>query len=194
MFKSFIFTFGLALFLSGIFLGNKLKTGEKKASALDDKRTSFAIIGEGGPPPCSWEVSQPDRVISENKSQAILIKAKNSAEKNCETIVSLHAPGFDLSPYKDEQKINLATSGKGSLSWILTPRKSGTFEIAVSDLIDTKIFGITVTDMFGLTANQAKVFSIIGSLFGPMFTIPWWLDKWRRRKNNLDLINKSKID
>ncbi|OGK24767.1 hypothetical protein A3A46_03680 [Candidatus Roizmanbacteria bacterium RIFCSPLOWO2_01_FULL_37_13] len=183
MIKTLIFIFGLLIFFSGIFLGGKLKKGEKQALSLDGKKTSFAIIGDEGPPPCSWEVSQPERVMSESKSQAILINAKNSNEKSCETIVSLRAPGFDISPYKDEQKISLAASGKGSLSWILTPRKSGTFEIAVSDIINTKIFGITVTDMFGLNANQAKVFSIIGSLFGPMFTIPWWLDKWHRRKH-----------
>ncbi|MBI4226448.1 hypothetical protein HY612_05040 [Candidatus Roizmanbacteria bacterium] len=191
MFRTFIFIFGLAIFFSGIFLGNNLKKDEKQALALDDKKTIFGFVDENVPPPCSWEVKSPERVMSENKSQAIIVQLKNTADKECESTLSLRAPGFDLSPGKEDQSINLMVSNKGSLSWIMTPRKTGTFEIAVSDILNTKIFGITVNNMFGFSAGQAKIFSFIGSLFGPMFTIPWWLDKWHRRKYRQETFEKE---
>jgi len=185
MAKKFIAIAGILLFLSALLLGNSLRKGENLASALDDEKNVFAIME--GPPPCTWEVNVPERVIAENKSQAIVVEVSNSADVDCESTLSLRAPGFDMSPPKEEQKIILKSAGKGSLSWILTPRKTGVFEIAVSDIINTRIFGITVKNVFGLTASQAKLFSIVGSLFGPMFTVPWWWDKFRGRKQKQEI-------
>lgn len=173
---------GILLFFTSFSLWNNLLTGEKSALKLDDEETVFAVTGEDVVPPCSWSVSLPERVMAENKSQALLIEVVNSIDVACESIVSLRAPGFDISPAKDEQKITLDSGGKGSLSWILTPRKTGTFEIAVSDIVNTRIYGITVKNVFGLTTTQAKSFSIVGSLFGPMFTVPWWVEKWWHRR------------
>ncbi len=90
--------------------------------------------------------------------------------------------GFALSPLKEEQKIELLPKGKGSLAWILTPHKTGSFQIVVTDILDTRVFGVTVTNVFGLNTLQAQLLSVVGGLFGPIFTIPWWLDKWQRRK------------
>lgn len=182
MLKKIIALTGIIIFLSALGIRLYFSGNEKKAISLDDKNTIFAIIGEDSPPICTWEVKQPNRVMAENKSQAISIKTSNSADKQCETYLSLRAPGFDMSPAKEEQKIILPPNGKGSISWIITPRKTGTFAVTVSDVVNTKIFGISVTNVFGFTATQAKVFSIIGSLFGPIFTIPWWLEKWLARK------------
>lgn len=184
--RSFIGVIGIFLFLAGLALGFSLLKGEKLAISKDSEETAFAIVADG-PPLCSWDVDLPERVIAENKTQAIVIQATNPNEVDCESALSLRAPGFDLSPFKEEQKITLASKAKGSLSWILTPRKTGTFEIAVSDIINTRIFGVTVKNVFGLSSIQAKSASIIGSLFGPMLTVPWWIEKWfhqRRKKGN----------
>ncbi len=187
MFKTIIGLIGIVLFLTGLALGNNLHKSELRAAKLDDKKTAFAEIGSDSPPFCSWDGKLTDRVMAENKSQAIVIEVSNSAEKECESTLTLRAPGFDTSPSKEEQKISLPAKGKGSLSWILTPRRSGTFEIALSDVINTKIYGISVTNVFGLSALQAKLFSGVGTLFGPMFTIPWWWDKWSQRKQKQDI-------
>lgn len=193
MVKKFIAFAGILLFLSALVMGNALRKGEKLASALDDEKKVFAIME--GPPPCTWEAKVPERVMAENKSQAIVVEVTNSADVDCESTLSLRAPGFDMSPPKEEQKITLKSASKGSLSWILTPRKTGTFELAVSDIINTQIFGITVNNVFGLSTSQAKLFSIVGSLFGPMFTVPWWWDKLRGRKQKQEIrkdVNETK--
>ena len=84
-----------------------------------------------------------------------------------------------------EEEINLKTKENGSMSWIISPRKTGTYEIAVSDPLNSKVFGINVTNMFGLSAVQAKSASILGTIFGPMLTVPWWWEKWFQRKKKL---------
>ena len=174
---------GVVLFVISLQFYYRIDQGNKLASALNEEKKVYGMIGDDVPPPCTWDVQLTERVMAENKSQAIVVEAANSIDVSCESILALRAPGFDISPPKEEQKISLTTGNKGSLSWILTPRKTGTFDVTVSDILNTKIFGITVTDMFGLTATQAKTFSVVGGLFGPMFTVPWWIERfWNRRK------------
>jgi hypothetical protein len=179
--KKIIGAIGLFLCALSLLFFGKFLLAEKKALSLDAKKTAFAeIIDEY--PPCQWEVTAPDRVLSEDKSQAITVKTSNHMDGACRSTISLHAPGFDISPSKEDQQTVLPVKQSGSLSWILTPRKTGTFEISVSDIINTKIFGITVTNTFGLSSFQAKIASIIGSIFGPMLTIPWWWERLLNRK------------
>lgn len=180
--KTILGILGLILFITSVVLSINLVHGEKLASKLNDEKNSYGMIE--GALPCTWEVPVPERVMSENKTQAIVISVKNSLDVPCESLISLRAPNFTIAPAKEEQKITLLASASGSLSWILSPHKTGTFEIAVSDALNSKIFGITVTNTLGLTAAQAKIFSILGTLFGPMFTVPWWWEKLKQRKQN----------
>lgn len=173
---------GILLFIYSLVLGSNLRKSEAAAVARDHTSSAFAFMGEDAPPSCLWQVHTPERVMAENKSQSIVVETKNTAKKSCETYLSLRAPSFDMSPARDEQKVVLPPGEKGSLSWILTPRKTGVYDLSVSDILHTKIFGITVTNVFGLSAAQAKIFSMLGTLLGPMLTVPWWVDKWIVRK------------
>ena len=163
--KIFFGLIGVVLFVLGIWLGFNVLQGEKKAVVKDSKKTAYGEISGDAPPFCSWKAELTDRVMSESKSQAVVVRFTNSAQKNCESSVSLRAPGFTFSPSKEEQSIQLMPKGRGSLSWIITPYKTGTFDISVSDILNTQILGITVTDIFGFSALQAKVFSILGTIF-----------------------------
>lgn len=185
MSKRLLALLGLLLLIVGVYLGNTLKQGASLAVAKDDTKKAHGIIS-GEVAPCQWDVSEPERVMAENKSQAVVIKTKNPAKQKCETYLSLRAPGFDMRPPKEEIKINLPPSTSGSVSWIITPRRTGTYEMSVSDTLNTRILGVTVTNVYGLTAGQAKAASTIGSLFGPMLTVPWWWDWYRRRKQKQD--------
>ncbi len=185
MSKALVGLLGILLCGASIFYIRSLSAGEKKASALDNTKTVYGSVG-GDILPCTWDVKFPERVMPENKSGSVLVEASSSADAACESTISLRAPSFDVSPNKEEQKINLPAGKKGSLSWILTPRKTGIYEISVSDILNTKIFGITVTNTFGLTAVQAQLASTVGGLFGPMLTLPWWWDRLRNHKQNSD--------
>lgn len=181
---------GILLFVGSLLFGIKLLNSEKKALSLDKEETIYGSIGEG-PLRCSWEVKSPERVMGEDKSQAMLVELTNPMDTECESTVTLRSPGFDMSPNKEEQTIKLAVQGSGSFSWILTPRKAGVFELSVSDAFNTRIFGITVTNTFGLTAGQAKIFSFIGGLLGPMLTVPWWIEKWYFRKKKITQVENN---
>jgi hypothetical protein len=183
MFRKISGIFGVLLFFIGILLGGYLVMAEKLAASRDNTKKSYGMVAEG-PLPCKWEIAPPPKVMSEDKSQAIVIKVENLLDTTCESVFTLQSPGFDINPNKPDHIISLPASRSGSLSWILTPRKTGTYDISISDTLDTKIFGITVTNTFGLTALQAQIFSFAGSLFGPMFTIPWWWEKLRKKKNS----------
>lgn len=122
------------------------------------------------------------RVLSENNSQTIVVNATNATDTECQSQLTLLAPGFDVSPRKESQTVTAKSKGQGSVAWIVIPQKSGAFDIAVSDGLNTQTLGITVTNILGLTATQAQLCSILGTLFGPMLSIPWWVDRWQKRK------------
>ena len=165
-----------------LYLGINLQKGNEAAVSLGDTETIYGMIDENAPLPCQWSVTQPESVMSEDKTQAVVVSATNSNDTPCESTLAMRAPNFDLSPSKEEQKLTVPVGGSGSVSWILTPRKTGTFEISVSDILNTKIIGVTVTTLFGFSATQAKVVSIFGSLFGPMLTVPWWFERWWNKR------------
>src|SRR3989344_3960081 len=129
---------GLIIFITSLFLMSKINGEEKNAQSRDVNKKVFAIVGEDTPLSCSWVVKTPDRVMNENTSQVILVTTSNSAEKQCETYLSLRAPGFEVEPNSDEQKISLKPGGSGSVSWIISPRKTGDYNIALSDIVNTQ--------------------------------------------------------
>lgn len=190
MAKTLLGIIGTILLISALYLLPTLFQAEQQATKLDDTKKSYGMIDDTIPM-CTWEVQSPEKVMTEDKSQAVQIKTSNPADKECLTFLSLRAPGFDISPTKEEQKIAVPPQGKGSISWILTPDKTGTFEVSISDSLNTQIYGITVTNIFGLSTIHAKILSAIGGLFGPMLTVPWWWDRLRGKKQKKEQTNEE---
>lgn len=179
-YKSIVTLTGILFTITGALLVVDIKNSKDAATKLDKSETGYGIVM--GPPPCVWEVAPPEKVISENKTFSINIHTKNESGEVCESLVSLRSPGFDVSPNKESQKVTLESGKTGSISWILTPRKVGTYEIAITDDINTKVFGISVKNIMGLSAWQAQFAGGLGTLFGPMLTIPWWWDRLKKKK------------
>lgn len=171
---------GVLVLLLSLLTFRDIQDNKKKALALDNKDEVFGSVD--GPLPCKWEAELAERVLAENRTQALIINVTNPFDEVCTSTISLRAPGFDISPTKEDQQISLEKGTEGSLSWIISPRKTGTFDIAVSDQLNTQTFGVTVKNMLGLTAPQAKVASGFGTIFGPMLTVPWWWDRLKSRK------------
>lgn len=180
-YKSVIALAALLSSTLGIFLISDVRKSEKEAFKLYKTETGHGIVM--GPEPCVWEVTAPEKVISENKTFSVTINTKNISGTPCESLISLRAPGFDISPNKESQKVTLDMEKSGAISWILSPRKVGVYEIAVTDDINTETFGISVKNIMGLSAWQAQIAGGIGTLFGPMLTIPWWWDRFKKKKS-----------
>src|SRR3989338_4000519 len=122
--KNFIAISGMIIFISSIALGIYLKQGRSKALSKNKKETVNAIISDEILP-CKWKAENPEPVMTENKSQSILVKVSNSNNEDCQSIISLRAPDFDFSPNSEDQNIKLTGNVNGSLSWIITPKKTG---------------------------------------------------------------------
>ena len=172
---------GLLMLLLAIGVGGVLFSINQRTQARDSIDTKHGMVVSDFPP-CTWDLGMPQRVLSENNSQTIVINATNTADADCQSELSLLAPGFDISPRKDTQTVTAKPQGQGSIAWIVIPHKSGSFDIVISDGLKTQVAGITVTNILGLTATQAQICSILGSLLGPMFTVPWWVERWQKRK------------
>ncbi len=172
---------GLALFLLALGAGISILGISQSAQSRDQFDKGYGSVA-GDTPLCLWEINSTQRVLSENASHSITINATNAYDVDCESVLTFLAPGFDISPRKEDLIVTAKPKCQGSIAWVVTPQKSGSFEIVVTDGIDTRIIGITVTNILGLTAAQAQIFSVLGTLFGPMFTIPWWIDRVQQRK------------
>jgi hypothetical protein len=172
---------GLAIFVLAIGAGITLFSISQNAQLRDQFKQGNGVVS-GETPLCAWDIDATQRVLSENSSHTVTINATNANEVDCESVLRFLAPGFDVRPREEEQLVTAKPNGRGSIAWIVTPLKSGSFEIVVSDGIDTRVIGVTVTNILGLTAAQAQILSVLGTLFGPMFTIPWWVERWQQRK------------
>ena len=53
MIKTIIALAGIAFLLLGFNLNTTIREGERLAKKLDDKKKSYAVIGEDSPPACS---------------------------------------------------------------------------------------------------------------------------------------------
>lgn len=191
--KILIAFFGALLFVFSWRFNASLDNGKKEAVSKDKTDQNYGIVED--PLPCKWSVEEPERVQSENKSQSVLIKVVNDyPDEECESAVSLRAPGFDVSPVKEEQKINLKPNTEGSMSWIISPKKAGSYEIAISDPLNSKVYGINVTNMFGFSAVQAKTASFVGTIFGPMLTVPWWWEKWFQKRKKKEPMPQKEVE
>ena len=187
---------GMLLLVGGIWsvfsLQSRLDQGTLDAKALDH------VFGVGGggvkPDPCrsvlSAEVIPAQRVMSESDTQVLTASLTNQDKKlTCDEDVAFYAPEFDFSPPLPlPRHLTIPPGQKRSLSWILEPRKLGTFMIGVGfDPLGIEPFiGITVTNVLGLTIWQAQLLSyagtFLGTFFGPVLSFTWWYPIWKKHR------------
>lgn len=172
---------GAAIFAVALLLGAYLLLTNWRAQSRDRyEHRNGVIVSDFAP--CVWDVGMAQRVLSENSSQTLVVSTENLIDAECQSELTLLAPGFDVSPRKETLLLKAQPKSAGSIAWIVVPRTVGSYELAISDGIDTRTVGVTVTNTLGLTATQSQVLTFLGSLFGPMLTAPWWFDRWQQRK------------
>jgi hypothetical protein len=113
----------------------------------------------------------------------------NFGKEKCRVSITLDAPNFTTSGEK-KQSFSIARYAKTEFNWVLSPDKPGTYTVVVSistgddaaEIIDSKDVGISLTNILGLQASQASLLSMVSTAFVPILTVPFWLDKWKKRK------------
>ncbi len=137
-------------------------------------------------------------IMSEAESQVLTVFLSSNDEYPCEADVTLMAPDFFTGPAETSFSVNIPVGKEVKIIWILSPRKTGHFEIMVRSFaayMETYTKAeITVTNILGLSPLQAKLFSYLGMICGPMLTVPWWFEQRRKiREDKEKNIQKDKI-
>lgn len=125
-----------------------------------------------------------DRVMSEDDEQALTVVVGNQVDEvACVVNVQLAALRFDVSPPALSQtSMELASGETQSFVWLIAPRRTGEHTIIVTANEELRSLGVTVRTWLGLTAGQARVASWLATLLGPVLTLPWWLERWEKRR------------
>jgi hypothetical protein len=168
---------GIVLFSVGIGLALVLWSSAARAYSSDIR---WLPQGAVSAPSCQHplaEVNIARRVISESDSESLSVVLGNDTPEESEIYVHLSAPNFDISPTDDSRTVDVPPAQSVTIVWILSPRKSGSFQVAVTAGLDSAVVGLTVTDVLGLTPQQAKILSLVATFLGPMLTAPWWYDR-----------------
>ncbi len=191
------FLLGMILLAGGIWSAFSLKSrvdqGTSGAKALD-KVSDLGMGGGGTPDPCfsmiAVQVVPAQRVMAYSDTQVLTATLTNHDRTlTCNENIAFDGPEFDPSPASSLSRLLTIPPGeKRSLSWIIEPRREGTFQVGVDVLtLGIGVFaGITVTNAFGLTIWQAQMFSYIssflGAFFGPVLSFTWWYRIWKKRR------------
>lgn len=173
---------GVVLFAVSIAIGCGLARSFFSAVALD---FNFSAVSAG---PCLhplMDAQLEKRIMSEKESQALKVILKVYDAK-CIATVTISAPKFDIGSDKAEKVINLKPLEERELIWVIAPKETGTYVIGISAGMDNMTLGVSVTNILGFSAKWAQVLFYIGGLFGPILTLPWWLEKYSKRKKAKD--------
>lgn len=193
---------GVSVLCAGVGLGLLIHILGFKASSLDSPLVNPFYCGSGGvqcapPPPfpsCSkkalfFQEINAFKVMSVSESQKLTTTLVNWGEKECKVSITLDAPNFTTSSEK-KQTFVIPRFETTEFNWVLSCDKPGTYTVIVSittaddppKIIGSNEIGISVTNIFGLTASQASLFSVVSGAFGSILTVPFWLDRCKKRK------------
>jgi hypothetical protein len=128
------------------------------------------------------EVLLARRVMSEQASQSLTVALTNEGADACAVAVTLAAPDFRASPPQTQLTVTAAAGATTEHAWVISPLRAGDFEVAVIVGNSVTVLGISVTTVLGLTPLQAEILSLVGSVLGPMLTLPWWYERWQERR------------
>lgn len=150
--------------------------GEFRARLLDYMELRLS------PVPCdpNMTIEADKRIITENESVVININLFYPSKNQCEVDVYLFTPNFDISPQEESQTAVFTDTAR--VVWVLSPRKFGTYQIAVGAGAHHGSIGITVTNGIGMSAYQVQWFTYIGAFLGSAFSLPWLYTIWQERK------------
>jgi hypothetical protein len=165
------------------------------AAAYDDPDDGG---GEGSLPPCAWAITDatvgevPEKlpgadtnniVMSENEDLALyVVAAPFEGDEECEGNLTAHGPNFRISP----EDISSFASSQEPAPYviILAPQKPGKHMFSLSSDVPGffQARHVEVRNWMGLSPFWAQTLTAAGGVFGPMLTIPWWLERRKERE------------
>ncbi len=207
MWRVWMLVIGLILIELAAFYAYSSRTASLQAANLD-QRIIHSLGpgggGGGGRELCDSKFIQvdelsSDRVISETDTGVIHLTLSNKGSENCDTILSLSAPGFEIDP-KDPTLVVVPPGVKSvTFVWLVLPQKLGRFALRMNMELNGQIkvenvIGMTVTNILGLTVSQAKILALISTFAGPSLTLPaiaGMVMQWSKRRKRASARRKT---
>jgi hypothetical protein len=168
---------GLACVVFSLGMGTALLWHYLTAARLDAKSESL------GAAPCMFPLKgfETPRVLSTGESKPATLLLFNDGTSVCTVHLTLAAPDFELGA-PGTRSLELLPGQRATASWILSPKSAGRYTISLSTDYHSVTRGIVVTSVFGFSVSAAGIASIAASFLGPMLTLPWWIERWEKRK------------
>jgi hypothetical protein len=137
-----------------------------------------------GIPRCSFTHTTSFVNSMTDQESKILTVSFYGENEDCTTHVQLDITNFDISPSENVQDVSILVHQKTQIKWVLYPKSQGKFSYVVSfpdpdsQALSTDESTVTVTNAVGLPAWVTSNFGPLALLvFGPMLTVPYWIDK-----------------
>lgn len=126
-------------------------------------------------------------VLTEGESSTLTLHLRQGriSKSQCVVKVALFAPNFDYEPKVETREVTVPGSGKPvSIVWVLAPKKLGEQAVVITSGSDTAVIKANVVTSFGLTMKQTTILSYVAAFLGPVFTLPWWIERISRRRQS----------
>ncbi len=145
-----------------------------------DTAQKYSLLGKILP--CTLEEVAVPRVMSVRESHPLVVNVVREEGPPCESTVEVSATNFEFSPGELHRTIMLdAGRFRDTATWVMSPKQTGEYTIVVNTGADVQTFGVVVTNVLGFRAKPAQIITYVGSVLGPMLTVPWWLDRIKSR-------------
>jgi hypothetical protein len=172
--------FGAALFVSALALFGylayifHLDMVSRQIDRISEKFSSYQ---------CSAALKSavpPTRTPVIGESILVSLMFINPGREDCEVTVTINAAGFDKDP--EDPLSYILHPGSTPKYFTISAKAAGQHEVVVSCGNVDITFGMRVLSNQFLSPSATLVASGFLSILGPMATIPWWIDLYRRRK------------
>lgn len=190
---------GVTLFTLSIVIALLSETSTNKASPPDKAAPPASQRSRDTKPQkktsaCDLKgVEAQPKTVSEKEGLVLVITLSSGSSTNCQDTLSLDAPNFSVTSPTKAVSIPPDREGKSNtikqpsnkteqpevISWRLAAKEAGKHQVVVETSTDSELVDVVVKGKI----NWSQWLSSMGTIFGPMLTIPYWLDRWRERKS-----------
>jgi hypothetical protein len=138
-------------------------------------------------PECTVTLEDVDRAVMLNRSFNMLVDVRlGSSAFACRSRVELSAAAFDVKPEFVECNLSKASAQQTQQVYFnVLPKEAGTQQVVFTHSGDgggaSRTMEFTVYEYPYVPPDVSFWFPRIGTLFGGMLTIPWWIELFRKR-------------
>ena len=157
------------------------KTTASHYTTSPNDAAAAAGTSDPGDQPCHLEFLPIERVQQVGQSFTIVAVVRPTEGEGCEIAVEAYASAFKVEP-KQFSRSEARGPRARKLHFNVLPKEPGKQELSFGNASETYTFEIEVRQYPFVPAKISFWFPMLGGVFGGMLTIPWWLERVRKKK------------